>query len=244
MSKNTQCAKKEGVSKKKKRSLGRQCSAYQCYSTFYTTDGSPTGLHFFRFPQKNPEKLRWCNLIKRVDGIDGFKVTRGTVLCEKHFTAADIKRNPNYWRLVSGAVPSQNLYQSSVTKTKRKARKPPSSRYSKMPSMSRDPGMSSKGNESIDDCDSLLDCPVQEVTNPESISVATQTDFSFITSPICLLPNTLDESNDLIRPFIENDDLQSKVKNLNSKILTLNRELEEMEVQIVHLKASLFLLKS
>ena len=53
--------------------------------------------------------------------MDGFKVTHGTVLCEKHFTAADIKRNPNCWRLVSGAVPSQNLYQSSVTKTKQKA---------------------------------------------------------------------------------------------------------------------------
>ena len=59
--------------------------------------------------------------------MDGFKVTHGTVLCEKHFTAADIKRNPNCWRLVSGAVPSQNLYQSSITKTKQKASKIPSS---------------------------------------------------------------------------------------------------------------------
>ena len=116
MSKDTQCAKKEAVSKKNKRSLGRQCSAYQYYSTFYTTDGAPTGLHFIRFWQKYPEKRRWWNLIKRDDGMDGFKVTHGTVLCEKHFTAADIKRNPNCRRLVSGAVPSQNLYQSSVTK--------------------------------------------------------------------------------------------------------------------------------
>ena len=59
--------------------------------------------------------------------MDDFKVTHGTVLCEKHFTAADIKRNSNSWRLVSGAVPSQNLYQSSVTKTKQKACKIPSS---------------------------------------------------------------------------------------------------------------------
>ena len=88
----------EGSSKKKKRSLGRQCAAYGCYNTFYNTDGNPSGLHFFRFPQKNPDKLRWCNFIKRIDGMDGFKVTSSTVLCEKHFTDADMKRNPGHWR--------------------------------------------------------------------------------------------------------------------------------------------------
>ena len=105
----------EGSSKKKKRSLGRQCAAYGCYNTFYNTDGNPSGLHFFRFPQKNPDKLRWCNFIKRIDGMDGFKVTSSTVLCEKHFTDADMKRNPGHWRLVSGAVPSLNLPSSSIT---------------------------------------------------------------------------------------------------------------------------------
>ena len=119
--------------------------------------------------------------------MDGFKVTHGTVLCEKHFTAADIKRNPNCWRLVSGAVPSQNLYQSSVTTTKQKARKLTSSHYSKIPSMSDNPGISSNMNESIDGCDSPRDCPVEELTvsgRPESISVVTQVDFSFINSII------------------------------------------------------------
>ena len=42
--------------KKKKISVGRECCAYGCSSTFYNSDGLATGLHFFKFPQKNPEK--------------------------------------------------------------------------------------------------------------------------------------------------------------------------------------------
>ena len=61
---------------KKRSSLGKQCAAFGCYNFFYNNDGTPTGLHFFKFPQKNPEKRQWCNLIKRVDGLDGFKVTQ------------------------------------------------------------------------------------------------------------------------------------------------------------------------
>ena len=60
----------------------------------YNTDGSPSGLHFFKFPQKNPEKRVWCNLIKRVDGLNGFKITASTVLCQEHFKDEDLKRNP------------------------------------------------------------------------------------------------------------------------------------------------------
>ena len=60
---------------KKKSSLGKQCAAFGCYNFSYNSDGSASGLHFFKFPQKNPEKRIWCNLIKRVDGLDGFKVT-------------------------------------------------------------------------------------------------------------------------------------------------------------------------
>ena len=84
--------------KKRKKSLGRQCAAYGCYSTFYKTDGGPSGLHFFRFPQKNQEKNRWCNLIKRVDDRDDFNVTSCTCLCEKHFAKGPGK--------LTSAVPS------------------------------------------------------------------------------------------------------------------------------------------
>ena len=52
------------IKEKKKISLGRECSAYGCSNTFYNSDGLATGLHFFKFPQKNPGKQLWCNLIK------------------------------------------------------------------------------------------------------------------------------------------------------------------------------------
>ena len=78
---------------KKPSSLGKQCAAFGCYNFFYNNDGTPTGLHFFKFPQKNPEKHQWCNLIKRVDGLDGFKVTQSTYLCHEHFLESEIKKN-------------------------------------------------------------------------------------------------------------------------------------------------------
>ena len=99
--------------------------------------------------------------------------------------------------------------------------------------MSENPGISSNMNESVDNCDSLRNCTVDELTvsgRPESISVAT--DFSFINSPIYLPPKTIDESNDLMRAFIEIDNLKSEVEDLSSKILMLNRELEQMEEQL------------
>ena len=64
----------KSIAIKKKSSLGKQCAAFGCYSFSYHPDGTPTGLHFFRFPQNNPAKRLWCNLIKRVDGLDGFKI--------------------------------------------------------------------------------------------------------------------------------------------------------------------------
>ena len=49
-----------------------------------------SGLHFFKFPTKNPRKARWCNLIKRQHGRDGFRVGENTVICEKHFRKHEI----------------------------------------------------------------------------------------------------------------------------------------------------------
>ena len=66
--------------KKKKISLGRECASLGCSNTFYNSVGQGTGLLFFKFPQSNPDKQRWCNLIKRQDGKDGFKVTKNTFL--------------------------------------------------------------------------------------------------------------------------------------------------------------------
>ncbi|XP_065064833.1 uncharacterized protein LOC135691031 [Rhopilema esculentum] len=106
--------------KKKKPSLGRECAAFGCSNTFYNSDGVSTGIHFFKFPQKNPEKRLWCNLIKRIDGMDDFRVTDATCLCEEHFKDEDIKRNPSRWRLNHDAVPSRNLYAQPAQRPARK----------------------------------------------------------------------------------------------------------------------------
>ena len=113
------------VAKKRKKSRGLECAAYECSSTFYTTsDGSRSECHFFKFPQKNPEKKRWCNLIKRQDGYDGFRVTCNTYLCQEHFESSEIRRNPQHWRLNKDAEPSLNLYKSFELPAK-VDRKPP-----------------------------------------------------------------------------------------------------------------------
>jgi len=45
------------------KSVGRECAAFSCLNPFYNFDGTPSGLHFFKFPQKNPEKRFWCESI-------------------------------------------------------------------------------------------------------------------------------------------------------------------------------------
>lgn len=77
---------------RKQGSRGKQCAAAECNSFEYNHDGSSSGLHFFKFPTKNPAKRRWCNLIKCQDGRDGFRVNKNTVICEKHFRKQEIIR--------------------------------------------------------------------------------------------------------------------------------------------------------
>ena len=82
--------KQEGNGKRRKqRSRGKECAAAECSSFEFNSDGSRSGLHFFKFPTKNPAKTRWCNLIKRQDRRDSFRVSENTI-CEKHFRKHDI----------------------------------------------------------------------------------------------------------------------------------------------------------
>ena len=76
-------------------SLGKECAAYNCSSrSFYiqNNERKPTGNNFFRFPKEKFEIKDWCNLIKRQDGKDGFKVTKSTVVCSKHFLPSNINK--------------------------------------------------------------------------------------------------------------------------------------------------------
>ena len=76
-------------------SLGKECAAYNCSSRSYyiqNIERQVLGITFFHFPKEKIEIKDWCNLIKWQDGKDGFKVTKSTVVCSKHFLPSNIKR--------------------------------------------------------------------------------------------------------------------------------------------------------
>jgi len=41
---------------RKHQSHGKECAAAECNSFEYNSNGSGSGLHFFKFPMKNPAK--------------------------------------------------------------------------------------------------------------------------------------------------------------------------------------------
>ena len=82
---------------------GKHCAAFDFYNSFYDGNGLFTGHHFFRFPTEIQRRKRWCNLIKRQHGKDGFFVTNATVVCSEHFKSEDIvKKLSGRWDLKKG----------------------------------------------------------------------------------------------------------------------------------------------
>ncbi|XP_031553671.1 uncharacterized protein LOC116290709 [Actinia tenebrosa] len=102
--------------------FGRECACYGCSNAQYSKDGGTSGLSLFKFPQKNPQRDRWCNLIKRQHGRDGFSVNNLTLICEEHFRKEDIYRPPGgtQSRLREGAEPSIFPWKSSEVKPQRR----------------------------------------------------------------------------------------------------------------------------
>ena len=74
------------------KSTGKYCAAVDCKNSCYDSHGHRTRYHFFRFPKKIKQRNRWCNLIKRQHGKDGFSVNSSTVVCSEHFKKEDIIR--------------------------------------------------------------------------------------------------------------------------------------------------------
>ena len=71
------------MSSSKKR--GKHCAVFGCNNSYYNDEGLFGGYHFFKFPTSPKRRNRWCNLIKRQHGRDGFTVTSSTVVCNEHF---------------------------------------------------------------------------------------------------------------------------------------------------------------
>ena len=78
------------MSSSKKR--GKHCAVFGCNNNYYNDEGLFDGYHFFKFPTSPKRRNRWCNLIKRQQGRDGFTVTSSTVVCNEHFKQEDIVR--------------------------------------------------------------------------------------------------------------------------------------------------------
>ena len=92
------------------KSTGLQCASFNCYSYSYNFIDHvrvPTKISFFCFPQEQSERNAWCNLIKRRENKDGFRISKSTRVCEKHFLPEKIYRPPGRTRkiLIQGARP-------------------------------------------------------------------------------------------------------------------------------------------
>ena len=61
-------------------------------NSYYNEEGLFAGYHFFKFPTSPRRRNRWCNIIKRQHGRDGFTVTcSATVVCNEHLKQQDRK---------------------------------------------------------------------------------------------------------------------------------------------------------
>ena len=73
----------------KPQSQGKQCAAIDCFSREYTIvkgNRFPSGIKLFSFPLRDKGLVtQWCNLIRRQNNRDNFKVSKHTKVCEKHF---------------------------------------------------------------------------------------------------------------------------------------------------------------
>lgn len=108
-----------------RKSKGKQCAVYGCFNFAFLKDGSPSGIHFFQIPKAvltdKRKKERWCSLIKRQDGRDGFSLNNYTVVCESHFKKEDISISlcTKRWTLKQGCEPS--IFNWSSEKSARKS---------------------------------------------------------------------------------------------------------------------------
>ena len=88
-----------GITPKKstprKLSLGRQCTAFGCSVRQYNLNEGKrikSVNNFFAFPKEKFLLEKWCNLIKRRNGFDGFRGFNATFICNKHFVPSIIFR--------------------------------------------------------------------------------------------------------------------------------------------------------
>ena len=92
---------------KRQHSEGIQCCYYKCTNRVYMNNGQRSPFNIFKVLLENPLKSSWCNRMGKVDGKDGFVVTKHTKVCNEHFSSNDMLKVPGgkRWRLKDGAIP-------------------------------------------------------------------------------------------------------------------------------------------
>ncbi|KAK2552977.1 hypothetical protein P5673_025689 [Acropora cervicornis] len=196
------------------KSREKYCAAVDCKNSCYDSHGHRTKYHFFRFPKKIKQRNRWCNLIKRQHGKDGFSVNSSTVVCSEHFEKEDIIRKlGGRWDLKKGAEPSQFNW------TREKPiRKPPKDRIHPE-SMGADKSATSDLVSIL--CDHFTDTFPGDPQNPTSDLVSISCDDLTDTSPGD--PQT--EANVI-------HEMQAKIATLESKLSICQEKLREEDEEI------------
>ena len=210
------------LSEQGKKSRGSQCCVPKCFNYMYNKDGSRSSQHFFRFPTEKDRKLKFCTLIKRVDGKDGFNVTDATRICSDHFNSSDFTGGMMKKKLKPEAEPSK--FSWSV---EREGRPAPRQRLFTEPKV-RSASKSSTSKAS-------------------TCSIEVQTDISYVDEIKILLPFSTDHQyampsfNEHPFSLVEaNDALKQKISALELRNSELQTRLHEMSFYVKKLEERLF----
>ena len=104
---------------------GSCCCFPLCTSTFYNKNKSKSGIGLFKFPAETSLRRKWLAAIsryRRKGGVDQFKITNATRVCEFHFKPDEIRVSKGIGRktLLRGSVPSMFKFKQSEEKNVRK----------------------------------------------------------------------------------------------------------------------------
>ncbi|XP_069109721.1 uncharacterized protein [Argopecten irradians] len=208
-------------STKTKTSRGKQCCVFGCMNFFYQANGCKDTHHFFKIPksvlESKQQKDRWCALIKRQDGRDGFSLHQNTVICQDHFRPEDINVSlvSKRWTLEKGVEPSVFSW-----KTVAASRKKPTDRSFSVPLRERTFDVENQTRESNETKTRVF---------PSFKEVGTQTD------PDNIGPRHFEENNEHTYSFKHTCDssvLNTNIDHLKSTIDSLTRQINMLHVNL------------
>ncbi|XP_052212157.1 uncharacterized protein LOC127831206 [Dreissena polymorpha] len=222
------------------RRRGQMCCVYGCVNCRYDKENALSDNHFFNIPkhvlENRKQKQRWCALIKRQDGLDGFNMTPRTVICHEHFLESDFKKalGSKRWTLEPGVEPSVFNW-SKVSE-----RKPPKNRLPLSPSK--------------DQANLMVDAPVSPDNHPEFTAVklpqmadkACQTETEDLIAEVSVQPVSskhCDHEYSTLKSFTDVELLSEQLKACQAKCDYLEKTIDELNATISEFEANRFSLE-